>query len=98
MEKFKKGDYVALTKNLTTHVYTKRLMVYVNQFDTPVDTILTELYFRKGTILKVVSADIQIGRIILSPVNDESSIVEVEVTSVTAASPAARLLYGQNDR
>lgn len=105
MTKFKMGDLVQLTVPFTMPVRTIRPnMVYVNQLDTPVESVFSRLNLPVGTVLIVLSNNELAGQLIVAPVNDEymaileevgSNSFKIDSTYVEAASAAARVLYGR---
>lgn len=105
MTKFKMGDLVQLTLPFTMPIRTIRPdMVYVNQLDTPVESVFSRLNMPVGTVLVVLSNNELAGQLIVAPVNDEymaileevgSNSFKIDSTYVEAASAAARVLYGR---
>lgn len=105
MTKFKMRDLVQLTLPFTMPIRTIRPdMVYVNQLDTPVESVFSRLNMPVGTVLVVLSNNELAGQLIVAPVNDEymaileevgSNSFKIDSTYVEAASAAARVLYGR---
>jgi hypothetical protein len=101
--KFKFGDIVVLIRGMTIPVTTRPNMVYVNQLDTPVDSVFKRLELPKGTLLKVIKRNVLAGQLVVAPVNEELMLklesygcnsLKVDSTNVELASGAARVLYG----
>ena len=105
MTKFKMGDLVQLTVPFTMLVRTIRPnMVYVNQLDTPVESVFSRLNLPVGTVLIVLSHNELAGQLTVAPVNGEymaileevgSNSFKIDSTYVEAASAAAKVLYGR---
>lgn len=104
---FAVGDLVELNvdKNLAILSNIDELTMYINELDTPVETIYNSIYLTKGTLLKVVAVDTLTNTLLVAPVNQELvsnlkranvTVFEVESTYVDAASSAATILYRNN--
>lgn len=100
-----KDTLLVLKSNISIAIRTLDNKVRVNYYDTPVESNVVKVVLPVGTIVRVIGVNKTKTKLFVAPINDEQLDImerngykyfEVGVTDVTAASGAAKVLYGQS--